>query len=240
MSTLAIEQSPRARPRLVAPIWHTVALVALFLLLALGGANLQQHAAARSADLPRAQSPAVLYLSLIAMEWGLVYYVWKAGLRRTGTSLRELIGGRWRSARAVGIDALLALAAWGVWTLVDLLWERVSGADHAASVAANLPRQPIEVALWIALSMSAGFAEELVFRGYLQRQFHALTRSAVAALFLQALLFGVSHGYQGVRACLKISAYGLLFGTLALSRKSLRPGMAAHAWTDVAAGIFHI
>ncbi len=88
--------------------------------------------------------------------------------------------------------------------------------------------------------MSAGFAAELVFRGYLFTQFRALTRSTGLALVLQAVLFGVSHGYQGVRACATISLHGLFFGALALETRSLRPGMIAHAWTDVAAGLFRI
>jgi membrane protease YdiL (CAAX protease family) len=57
---------------------------------------------------------------------------------------------------------------------------------------------------------------------------------------LQAILFGVTHGYQGARACLTITLYGLLMGVLANARGSLRPGMIAHAWTDIAAGIFRI
>ena len=87
------------------------------------------------------------------------------------------------------------------------------------------------------LSISAGFSEELVFRGYLQRQLTALTGRASLALLLQAAVFGVAHGYQGTRACLSIAIYGVLFTLLALWRKSLRPGMIAHAWTDIAGGL---
>ena len=103
-----------------------------------------------------------------------------------------------------------------------------------------LPHGPLEIALWVALSMSAGFSEELTFRGYFSAQFHALTGSAPLALVLQAVLFGVTHGYQGVRACCTITLYGLLMGLLAKVRGSLRPGMIVHAWTDIAAGIFRI
>ena len=88
--------------------------------------------------------------------------------------------------------------------------------------------------------MSAGFCEEFVFRGYLQRQFTAWLGSPWIALSLQALLFGVSHGYQGFLACAHITLYGVLFGLLALWRRSLRPGMIAHAMTDILAGIFRI
>jgi membrane protease YdiL (CAAX protease family) len=101
-----------------------------------------------------------------------------------------------------------------------------------------LPAGVLEIALWIALSISAGVCEEVVFRGYFQNQFLALTGGRGIALVMQAALFGVSHGYQGMEACLKIALYGLLFGAIALWRKSLRPGIIAHAWTDIAAGLF--
>ena len=87
------------------------------------------------------------------------------------------------------------------------------------------------------VALSAGFCEELVFRGYFQRQFHALTGSAAAAVGLQALVFGVGHFYEGAWAVAQITAYGLLFGLLAAWRKSLRPGMLAHAWSDIFAVI---
>jgi len=98
----------------------------------------------------------------------------------------------------------------------------------------------VEIVVWIAVSLVGGVAEEIVFRGYFQRQFEALTQSRWVALALQAVLFGVSHGYQGVSACLKITVIGVLFGLLALWRRSLRPGMVAHVWTDIASGIFRI
>ena len=238
----AFDSTPEAvpAPRLVAPPAHTAALVLLFLVMAAGGALLQQRAAAHATTLPAPSRPTLLYLSLIAMEWGLVLYVVRAGLRRTGASLRELIGGRWSRPVDAARDFAVALGVWALWTLFSWLASRVSGHDHAASVRSLLPRHPLDLALWVVLSMSAGFAEELVFRGYLLTQFRAMTRSTGLALILQAVLFGVSHGYQGVRACVTISLYGLLFGALALRRRSLRPGMIAHAWTDIASGIFGI
>jgi membrane protease YdiL (CAAX protease family) len=138
------------------------------------------------------------------------------------------------------VDLLLAAAIWGLWTLIQLAWNRWSGPSHAASIQTLLPRGAVETMLWIGVSVSAGICEELAFRGYFQRQFTALARSRWIALFVQAVLFGVSHGYQGVEACAKIALFGLLFGALALWRGSLRPGMVAHAWGDIASGIFGI
>jgi membrane protease YdiL (CAAX protease family) len=103
-----------------------------------------------------------------------------------------------------------------------------------------LPQRAVELLLWIGVSISAGFCEELVFRGYFLKQFEAFAHSRWVALFLQAVLFGISHGYQGIEACVKIACYGALFGLLALWRRSLRPGMVAHAGSDILGGIFGI
>ena len=221
------------KPVPMRPMW---VLVGVFLAMALWGA-LAQRQAAPSTAFPRPASPAAIYAGLVLMEWGLVLYVWSAGLGRRPGSLRQLIGGRWSRPRDVAVDAAIGLLTWAVWSAVSLLWRSWSGPDSAASIDSLLPHRLHEIGLWILLSMSAGFCEELVFRGYLQRQLHVLTGSAPLALLLQAALFGVSHGYQGARACLRITVYGLFFGGLAMWRRSLRPGMIAHAWTDIAGGL---
>ncbi|MBZ5510084.1 MAG: CPBP family intramembrane metalloprotease [Acidobacteriia bacterium] len=87
------------------------------------------------------------------------------------------------------------------------------------------------------LSATAGFCEEIMFRGYLQKQFLAATRSTAAAIVLQAVIFGIAHAYQGGRRIILIAVYGALFGMLAAWRKSLRPGMIQHTLQDSVSGI---
>jgi hypothetical protein len=111
---------------------------------------------------------------------------------------------------------------------------RFSGVEAAKFL---LPKTLVEVALWIPLSATAGFCEELIFRGYLQRQFLALTGNAAAAVVLQGIVFGTTHLYQGVKGVLVISVYGMLFGILAVMRKSLRPGMIQHGAQDAISGV---
>ena len=233
MSTALSPPAPSHRRR------PTLVLIGGFLAIAVWGA-LAQHQAAGRATLPSPPSHALFYLSLMAVEWGLVLYVWRVGLGGDGAALRALLGGRWNSILDVGGDAALALGVWALWGGLDRLLDAWRGPEHAASVGSWLPHGPLEVALWVALSMSAGFSEELVFRGHLQRQLRGMTGNAMTATVLQALLFGISHGYQGLRATAKITAYALLLTALASWRRSLRPGMLAHAWTDVAAGAFRM
>jgi len=239
-TTTAATRIESPSSRLIAPWWHTALLVALFLGLAVGGAFFQRRARAEPGMLQQHPQVVPLYLSLMAMEWGLFVWIWRGGLRKTGTKLRELIGGKWASAKDVLVDCGLALGLWSAWTLAERAWIRGFGVGHAASIQTFLPQRGLEILLWVGVSISAGFCEELVFRGYFQKQFEAFTHSRWIALFLQAVLFGIAHGYQGIEACVKIACFGALYGLLAVWRGSLRPGMMAHAGGDVLSGIFGI
>jgi membrane protease YdiL (CAAX protease family) len=181
----------------------------------------------------------IVYVSLIIMEWALVFLVWR-GIRKTNTTLRDLVGGKWESPRDVLRDAALGLLLWLTLVSIAIAWRYTAGGGGLSeSVAAALPKSPAERIVWVFVSISAGVAEEIVFRGYCHRQFEALTRSQWRALGLQAVLFGVTHGYQGVDAMARITVLGLAFGLMALWRQSLRPGIIAHSWTDTASGLFY-
>lgn len=224
-----------AAGRPIAPWWHTALLAGVFVAMALAGALGQRslRASATSGHPPVAP----LYASLVIVEWALVLYVWRGGRTRSATPLGDWIGGRWRGLRDVVLDVGRAVALWLAWAGIATAWSRWSGPGPGSPVQQLLPRGPLEVALWIALAASAGFAEELVFRGYFQRQLAALTGRTGFGVLLQAALFGIAHGYQGAEACAKIALYGLLFGGVAVWWRSLRPGMIAHALTDLFAGL---
>jgi membrane protease YdiL (CAAX protease family) len=223
--------------RLLAPLWHTALLIAALFAMAAYGAYLQSTAPAGPQLVQHRGSALPLYLFLIASEWGLLRFVIAGGLVKTGTPFRDLLGERWTGWRDIARDVLIALAAWAVWTGAEVLLAPVLGKDTAKSIDSLLPRGPLEITVWVALSISAGFCEEAIFRGYLQKQFQAMTGSALLALALQAVIFGVSHGYQGLRNVVVITVFGAFFGALALWRRSIKPGMILHAWTDIFSGI---
>ncbi len=60
--------------------------------------------------------------------------------------------------------------------------------------------------------------------------------SMLAGALLSAVVFGASHGYEGGARMLLIGVFGFMFGLLAWWRRSLRPGMIAHAWHDALSG----
>jgi CAAX protease family protein len=222
-------------PSPVAPPWHTVMAVAILLLFALGGARLQSRSSSAPGVIAQHKGLIPIYLSTLLVEWALVGYVW-LGIRRR-TRLRDLVSGHWSRLRDVMRDLVVAVLFWGVFEATGWLMHFLLGPDTARSISVLLPKGALEIALWVLVSASAGFCEESVFRGYLQRQFHAFSRSALVAVLAQAVVFGISHGYQGGRQVVTITVLGLLYGSLAWWRRSLRPGMLAHAWSDIFSGI---
>jgi membrane protease YdiL (CAAX protease family) len=173
------------------------------------------------------------YLSVIVAEWALSFYVWLGGLIPGATRLRDLVGGRWSSWKDVLRDIGIGAAFWVVFAAAGIFMNFLLGPSHVETLGFVNPRGAVEVTLWVMMSMTAGFCEELIFRGYLQKQFLALTGSAALAVLAQAVLFGVCHWYQGSKLVITIMVLGLLYGILAHWRKSLRPGMISHAWSDI-------
>lgn len=183
------------------------------------------------------------YTATILWEWVLLAYVW-VGMRRQRLSLAEITGGKWSAPEDVLLDLAVAGGFWigaavvlGAVGFALGLAAQARQADTLKNVGFLAPANAREIVLWLGLSATAGFCEEIVFRGYLQRQFIALTRSSVIGILLAAAVFGASHGYEGPARMVQIGVFGLMFGVLAHYRKSLRPGMIAHAWHDSFSGI---
>ncbi len=172
-----------------------------------------------------------IYVTAIVMDWALFYYCW-VGVHRRGGSLWSLAGGRWTSWRGVAVDLAIALPFWIVWEGAAYAVATLLGPSSAKSVDSLLPHSLLEILLWSATCVTAGICEEMVFRGYLQRQLHALGGSIAAAVACQGVIFGIFHGYQGCKNVITISVLGILFGLLAAWRKNLRANMIVHAWAD--------
>lgn len=111
----------------------------------------------------------------------------------------------------------------------DLLRQSMSGPLHM------LPRTSRERAFWFLLSLTAGFCEELLYRGfmpaYLVRIFPGVP--FFAAILIAAVLFGLGHIYQKLTGVLGTGIMGLLFGFLYFFTGSLYLSMILHALFDL-------
>jgi membrane protease YdiL (CAAX protease family) len=232
---------PALKPGPIATRFHLVGLLLILFGIAAAGFLAQHQAAAPAASAATGQladhgQAIQIYLVALVMDWALFWYCY-AGVRRNGGTLASLSAGRWKSAKDVVTDIAIAIP-------FVVLWEGVAYASHyvldflspgtnAATVDSLLPKTPVEIILWILVCVTAGFCEEMAFRGYLQKQFHALTGSIAFAVILQGVVFGITHGYQGWKNVVVISALGILYGMLAAWRRNLRVNIISHAWSDV-------
>ena len=232
----ATEQADeRTPPDAVAPAWHTAGV----LLLLAGMVTFSLHMAGGSGVHP-AGSRMRNYAVSITAEWLVVAFIgWGAWLK--GASLRTLMSENspgWRSVvRDLGLAAAFLVFSNVVLGIAASLLSRVMHPSSNEAIKSLLPQTGWEDAVFLVLSLTAGLCEEMIFRGYLQRQFAAWTKSVAAAIAVQGVLFGLGHAYQGWAHVILIAIYGCLFGLLARWRKSLRPGMMAHFLQDGVAGM---
>ena len=219
------------RHRAVAPAWHTA--IVLFVLLGLSLAGAVSGSLPFVGKFGRAWG----YVLIAAFEWIVVGFIWY-GVKQRAVSLRDLIGGRWARPVAVLLDLAIAigfLAVCGGGVLNGLGYLLKAAPNQA--LRSMFPHGPSETILFLVLALTAGFCEEVIFRGYLLRQFAAWTHAAVGGIVFQGIAFGISHGYQGWKYMLLIAVYGTLFGMLAQWRRSLRPGMITHFLQDGIGGL---
>jgi membrane protease YdiL (CAAX protease family) len=113
-------------------------------------------------------------------------------------------------------------------------------------VRALAPSSGWELLLWLGVSLTAGFCEEHIFRGYLLTQGIAwmartrLPRAAGIAIAVagSSLLFGSIHVYEGAGGAVFIGFLGAAYCLVSLRYGNLRTVIVAHALQDFAAGMF--
>jgi uncharacterized protein len=225
-----IQKVTDSSARAVAPAWHTSIVLLAMLSLSIVGA--------RTRNLPGVGAYGRVggYVLVMIVEWATVAFI-RYGVSRHGITVSELVGDSWARPRAVLRDIAIAVGFLLIGGVV------LNGLGYLLKAVPNqamrniFPHGPAEVIVFLLLVATAGFCEELIYRGYLQRQFAALTQDAIAGIVLQGIAFGASHGYQGWKFMLIITVYGTMFGLLAHWRRSLRPGMIAHFVQDGVGGL---
>lgn len=88
--------------------------------------------------------------------------------------------------------------------------------------------------VWTYVSWTAGFTEEIIYRGFL---IYALTTlfpslSIWIILVLSAFVFGLAHTYQGVGNVVRTSLIGLFFAILYVGLGSILPLIVLHFLID--------
>jgi len=218
----------------LAPWWHS--------LLVLAGVAGLSIASAHEHGLPNLHIPGLnprlsSYFTVISAEWGLALIIWIA-LKQRGRTLGSVVSGRWKSPLAFFRDIGLAIAFFAVVTIpLSLLVNRLAPHTPDQATLMVLPKTVLELAVWLAMSATAGFCEEFVFRGYFAQQFSAWTGSRSLGVVAQAICFGVAHMQYSKGVMVGIAFLGLFLGLLCQWRKSLLPSMLVHGIQDALGGI---
>jgi membrane protease YdiL (CAAX protease family) len=222
LSTAATASPPQPF-KLPAPLWHT-GIVLLYVLVPHtwwpGWTRLLRALPYNSA------SSDILSIAIYTVVVAFVCL----GLSLRQTPLEQMIGELWTSWKSALRDIAIGLGLWLVARYADRLIYYLSPYPWRARL---LPHTKSELLISIFNYIVAGVAEELIFRGYLQKQFTALCQNVGAGLLIQAILFALAHGYHQLPgAFCQHFLFGLMAGLLAHWRKSLLPGMIGHAWFD--------
>jgi membrane protease YdiL (CAAX protease family) len=216
----------------VAPWWHTLLLIALLV----GGSIVNARQQSRQA---LGAHHAARYLLGIGAELLFLLVIW-LGLRLKRVRLMDMAGfkpGMGALLEDLGAAAIFWIMAMVVLAVIGVALRLLHFSAPQKALMALAPSNGLEVALWICLSVTAGFCEEIAFRGYFLRQFGSLAGGVWMGVVGSSLLFGISHGYEGAAGMIAITAFGAMFCALAIVRQSLRPGIIAHAWHDIFSGL---
>jgi membrane protease YdiL (CAAX protease family) len=213
-------------PRLTLPKWH-IALV----LVGWPAAYLVNSFMPWSRELFGRLNPRWFYpfwASVTLLHWGSVAFV-VYSVRNSGGSVKDI--GFTTSPRRM-LVMLVCLAALGA-AMVFLRAHDPRSPAPLTVATVMLPRRAPQRLFWIAMSLTAGFCEELVYRGFAISALRGRGMRAWQALIIASVSFVFVHGLAGVFAFPVYFTFGLLFGGLFLWRRTLAPGMCLHAAFDM-------
>lgn len=181
-----------------------------------------------------------LWASNIGEQWWLVACgaaIWMAS-GRSWTSFGFTVPDGWRLWTSIAL--FLLLAAYFVYAVATV----ARSSDARASVrqqffgelATVLPQTRTEM-YWVGgASLTAGFCEEFLFRGYFIWVF-APWLGWWGAAALSLVVFAIAHIYQGWNGVLRVGIVGAGFTLAVAIFDSLWPAIALHALNDLGAGI---
>jgi membrane protease YdiL (CAAX protease family) len=173
----------------------------------------------------------VMLWSLVAV--GVALWLFEA---RAWESLRLVVPHGWRLWGAGGLVLILVIT-YGRTVVKIARSKRQTrikmGNPHVEKLA---PHTRSELGCWVATSVSAGFCEEFIFRGYLIWVFQPVLGLWGAAAF-SVVVFAVAHAYQGVNGILATGLAGSLLTLVVLISGSLWPAIALHVLTDIGTGL---
>ena len=191
-------------------------------------------------ELLKSLTPGLLLITLILtviLQWVVLSVNYAAlvsertGWRGIGLERLQPVHIAWAVAFFLAANVILSGMA---WLLAQVGWPVDGDVDYL------VPTDAAGKVVWVLVSLTAGFCEEVAFRGYLMTRLRLLGRleSWIVPMTVSSLVFGLCHLYQGWSNVLLLSIYGLLFALLYLRTGSLWPAILAHALQNLIHGFW--
>ncbi|MEM7051776.1 MAG: CPBP family intramembrane glutamic endopeptidase [Acidobacteriota bacterium] len=180
-----------------------------------------------------------LYNEILLAEWAATLLVVGYWILE-GLSWRELgLTGPWNRATAIAwVLALVAVGALAAQVLIGRHkdeWRRQVRSQLDA-VDGLMPTSRSESLGFTAVAFTAGFCEEVLYRGFLFWWLQHLGLGTIAAAAGTVIFFGAAHLYQGWLGGLRAAAAGVFLIALTVLAGSLWPAIVLHVLGDLVSG----
>jgi uncharacterized protein len=186
----------------------------------------------------RDRDPAALVRMLrvwIAASWAAAAMAVAILVVSPGVAAADL-GFRWPDDPSTTIGLLVAIMLALPLTVFCLRRASRRGRPLQNAVTEMHPRTPTERSWMLAMAVTAGICEEVVYRGFLIAVgVGVLGLDVKVAAGLALVLFTLGHVYQGWRGMLPVAAAGYMLTYVYLSTGSLLAAVAVHIAIDVLA-----
>lgn len=178
-----------------------------------------------------------LLVTTVLFQWAIFLvnyasvYIERTGLNGLGLKRIRLVDFAWAISFMAAAWVILSALAWFLGRI---------GLPSGGDVAWLIPKDPTGRVVWVFVSFTAGFCEEVGFRGYLLTRLKLLfgVKSWIVPALISSLAFGACHVYQGLPGFILVSVYGLMFSALFVRTGRLWPGIIAHFFWDLGALFF--
>jgi len=178
-----------------------------------------------------------LLVATILFQWAIFLinyasvYVEGTGLKGIGLKRIRLLDFAWAIAFMLAAWVILSGLAWVLGQI---------GLPSSGDVRWLIPQESVGRVVWVLVSFTAGFCEEVGFRGYVLTRLKIIGRfrSWLMPALISSLAFGACHVYQGLPGFILVAVYGLMFSALFVRTGRLWPGIIAHFFWDLGALFF--
>jgi len=105
--------------------------------------------------------------------------------------------------------------------------------DNMGDMSFIHPVTPKEIKLFVLLTFTVGFAEEIIFRAYLFQYVYSFGFTALVSFLIVTVIFGAVHYIQGVEGVLQAGFFGFTMGVLYFATGSLLLPIILHILSDL-------